>query len=49
MLSVMCAQIELRVDQLLARMNREEKIAMTWATHTSSDIVSQVRLTLQRC
>ena len=48
-LSVVCAQIEQRVDQLLARMNREEKIAMTWATHTSSDIVSQVLLTLQCC
>ena len=31
--------IDVRVSQLLAKMNREEKIAMTFATHTGSDIV----------
>ena len=31
--------IEERVSHLLAQMNREEKIAMTFATHTGSDVV----------
>jgi len=31
--------IEQRVSQLLGQMNREEKIAMTFATHTGADVV----------
>ena len=37
--------IELRVSQLLAKMNREEKIAMTFATHTGSDVVKRFNRT----
>ena len=37
--------IEERVTHLLGQMNREEKIAMTFATHTGSDVVKRFNKT----